>query len=154
MIKFLQYAALIVPWFSLGFTTSANRKKYMPVTIFGALIMTVVFQIAHQYDWWVIKKSIVPWGYMSDVTFIYGLFAVGTFWIFRFTSDKFPMFIILNAVMDSLMSFVILPLLGTLGIAHYKNISPWQYFLVIFGISFLLWIYHKWQEKIFKSENS
>lgn len=50
------------------------------------------------------------------------------------------------------MAFIVLPLLNVLGIATYKNILPWQYFLVIFVLSFIIYIYHKWQQRIYKSD--
>lgn len=149
MTEIFMYAALILPWFTLFFSNPEERKKYMPVTIFTSLLMTIIFQIAYTYEWWILHKQIVPWGYMIDVSFVYGIFAVGTFWIFRFTSHKFSIFILLNLIMDAFMAFIALPLLSVLRIATYKNIDPWQYFLVIFALSFIIYIYHKWQQKIF-----
>jgi hypothetical protein len=86
---------------------------------------------------------------MIDTSIAYGAFAVGTFWIFRFTYHRFSLFILINFIMDVIMCFAALPLLNVLGIAEYKNIAPWQYLLVIFGISFIIYFYHKWQEKAF-----
>lgn len=144
------FSSLLLPWFTLFFATSDSRKKYMPVTIFTSLLMTIIFQIAYTYKWWVIHEQIVPWGYMIDVGFAYGVFAVGTFWIFKLTSHKFILFVIVNLIMDALMAYLVLPLLGKLEIAEYKNISPTHYLVVIFTLSFIIYGYHKWQEKIFK----
>lgn len=152
MIHLIMLAALIVPWFTLFFTGPEERKRYMPVTIFTSLLMTIIFQIAYTYEWWILHEQIVPWGYMIDVSFVYGIFAIGTFWIFRFTSHNFLLFIIVNIIMDAFMAFIALPFLNVLGIATYENISPWQYFLVIFAVSFIIYMYHKWQQKIFRSE--
>ena len=154
MIKLLQYAVFIVPWFSLLLTSKENRKRYIPVTILSCFIMTIIFQIAYTYEWWEIEKYILPWGYMMDAGFVYGIFAVGTFWIFRFTSDKFLLFICINVIMDGIMTFIILPLLGKLHIAHYVHIHAWQYFLVIFGVSFLLYGYHLWQKEIYQNDKN
>ncbi|TRM10940.1 hypothetical protein FH966_03945 [Lentibacillus cibarius] len=152
--KLIMFAALILPWLTLFFTNSQTIKRYMPVTIFTSLLMTVIFQIAYTYKWWVIYKWIVPWGYMIDISFVYGIFTVGTFWIFRLTSHKFPLYIIVNLIMDAAMAFIALPFLGVLGIARYENIAPWQYFLVMFGISFIIYGYHKWQQKIYETDES
>lgn len=152
MVEIIMFAALILPWFTLFFSNPEERKKYMPVTIFTSLLMTIIFQIAYTYQWWIMHKQIVPWGYMIDVGFVYGVFAVGTFWIFRFTSHNFLLYIAVNMVMDAFMAFIALPLLGVLGIATYENISPWQYFLVTFGLSFIIYLYHGWQQKIYKSD--
>ncbi|WP_273122596.1 hypothetical protein ACNRWW_05010 [Metabacillus sp. HB246100] len=150
MNKVFMFSSLLLPWLTLFFATSDSRKKYMPVTIFTSLLMTIIFQIAYTYKWWIIHEQIVPWGYMIDVGFAYGIFAVGTFWIFKLTSHKFILFVIVNLIMDALMAYLILPFLGKLEIADYKNISPTQYLGVMFALSFIIYGYHKWQEKIFK----
>ncbi len=58
----------------------------------------------------------------------------------------------IDLITDAFMAFIVLPLLNVLGIATYKNILPWQYFLVIFVLSFIIYIYHKWQQRIYKSD--
>ncbi|MBM7598930.1 magnesium-transporting ATPase (P-type) [Virgibacillus halotolerans] len=152
MVHIIMLAGLIVPWFTLFFTSPEERRRYMPVTIFTSLLMTIIFQIAYTYEWWIMHKQIVPWGYMIDVSFVYGVFAVGTFWIFRFTSHGFLLYIVVNIIMDAFMAFIALPFLSVLDIATYENIAPWEYFLVIFGLSFIIYFYHKWQQKIYKSD--
>lgn len=148
-VKTLQLILLTAPWFSLFFLDKNTIKRYMPTTIFTALLMTILFQIAYAYGWWEIHQSIVPWGYMIDASFAYGVFAVGTFWIFYLTSHRFALYVLSNLVMDALFSFTVFPLLTRIGIATLKNITAWQYFFVIFGLSFVIYGYHKWQEKIF-----
>ncbi|MGG4549890.1 hypothetical protein ABER02_19270 [Rossellomorea marisflavi] len=148
-IKIILFIAFLLPWISLFFAKGSTIRKFMPVTIFTCLLMTIIFQIAYTYDWWVIHEYIVPWGYMIDVSFAYGVFAIGTFWIFRFTHHYFFLYIVTNLVMDAFMCFLALPLLDKLGIASYKNITSWEYFLVIFALSFVVYFFHKWQEKIF-----
>ncbi len=149
MNKFFMFSSLVLPWLTLFFTNSINRKKYMPVTIFTSLLMTIIFQIAYTYKWWTIQEQIVPWGYMIDVSFAYGIFTVGTFWIFSYTSHNFILYVIVNFIADSFMAYIALPLLGVLGIAKYENISPTQYLFVMFALSFIIYGYHQWQKKIF-----
>ena len=148
--KVMLFIAFFLPWFSLFFASSKTIKRFMPVTILTCLLMTIIFQIAYTYKWWIIHQYIIPWGYMIDVSFAYGIFAVGTFWIFRFTSHKFILYTTVNFLMDAFMCFAALPLLSLLGIAEYDKISPWQYLLVIYGLSFIIYAYQKWQETIFK----
>lgn len=150
--KVILYISLFLPWFTLLFAKKQRIKKYIPVIILTCLLMTIIFQIAYQYNWWVIHTYIVPWGYMIDVSFAYGLFPVGTFWIFYFTSGRFILFTITNLLMDAIMAYVVLPLLMKLGIAEYKLITSWQYFLIMYGISFIIYGYHIWQKKIYKED--
>ncbi|MFD2923736.1 hypothetical protein [Halobacillus naozhouensis] len=141
--------SLFLPWVTLFFASKQTIKRYMPVTIFTSFLMTIIFQIAYTYKWWFIHEYIVPWGYMIDVSFAYGIFAVGTFWIFRLTSHNFLLYTVVNLVLDGIMCFIALPTLEKLGISEYNHISPWQYLLVTYGLSFVIYFYHKWQEKIF-----
>ncbi|UOR10865.1 hypothetical protein [Halobacillus amylolyticus] len=133
---FLLVLALILPWTLLFFFEKKTIKRYMPVTIFTALLMTIIFQIAYTYEWWIIHEYIVPWGYMIDVSFAYGCFAVGTFMIFYFTSHKFWLYLLVNLVTDAFFGFVILGIvLKKMGVAEYKTLSGWQYWLIICAVN-------------------
>ncbi|MCM3031242.1 MULTISPECIES: hypothetical protein [unclassified Niallia] len=150
--KMILYISLLLPWFSLLFANKKRIKKYIPVIILTVFLMTIIFQIAFHYKWWIIHTYIVPWGYMIDVSFAYGLFPVGTFWIFYFTSSRFIIFTITNIIMDTLMAFAVLPGLSKLHIAEYKGIAPWQYFLIMYGLSFIIYGYYVWQQRIYKED--
>lgn len=152
MVNILLYASLFLPWLTLFFASKETIRRYMPVTIFTAFLMTIIFQIAYTYKWWTIHEYIVPWGYMIDVSFAYGIFSVGTFWIFKLTSHKFLLYIVVNFILDFIMCFIALPTLKIFGISEYNQISSWQYLLVTFGLSFVIYVYQKWQEKIFISD--
>ncbi|MBM7701961.1 hypothetical protein [Metabacillus iocasae] len=148
--KVALFITFFLPWLTLFFASKTTIKRYMPVTIFTCLLMTIVFQIAYHYKWWIIHTYIIPWGYMIDISFAYGIFAVGTFWIFRLTSHRFLLYTIVNILMDTFMCFIALPLLlGSLKIAEYKNITPLQYFFVLYGISIIIYFYHKWQDSLY-----
>lgn len=147
MIKLALVSCLVIPWLTLFFME--NYKRYVPVAIFTSLIMTIVFEIAYTYKWWIIHEHILPWGYITDVSFAYGLFAVGTIWIFYLTFHKFWIYVLTNLSFDILMAYVGLNILQILGVATIKNITEWQYFLVMFFVSFIIYGYQLWHEKIF-----
>ncbi|GAA4714777.1 hypothetical protein [Brevibacillus fulvus] len=148
-MRFVLVLLLVVPWLSLFWLDKQTIKRYMPVTIFTALLMTIIFQIAYTFKWWTIHQSIVPWGYMIDVSFAYGIFTVGTLWIFVLTYRKFWIYLLTNVAMDAIFAFVVFPLLDKTGVATLHKISAWQYFLVILAISLLIYGYQAWQEPIF-----
>lgn len=152
LIKLLLLLALILPWLTVVFLNKNLVRRYMPVTIFTCLLMTIVFQIAYNYKWWTIDSYIVPWGYMIDISFAYGIFAVGTFWIFVLASNNFRIFLIVNLIMDAFLCFVVLGLLERLGVTTLVNIHKWQYFIVTFILSLIIYVYHLWQEKIFSEK--
>jgi hypothetical protein len=153
MTRILLYIALILPWFSLFFIRKSTIKRFMPVTIFTALLMTIVFQIAYTYDWWVIHEYIAPWGYMVDVSFAYGVFAVGTLWIFILTHHSYVKYLITNMVFDGFFSFFVFDILDKLGIGTIKNLKEWQYFLIMLLVSVIIYIYFRWQDTIWKEDD-
>ncbi|GLG01234.1 hypothetical protein Alches_12730 [Alicyclobacillus hesperidum subsp. aegles] len=151
-IKMLLWLLLVLPWVTLVFLDKDTVKRYMPVTIFTCLLMTIIFQIAYTFKWWTIYQYIVPWGYMIDVSFAYGIFAVRTLWIFHLTSHKFCLYVITNVVIDAFFAFIALAImLPSFGIGAYNLLQPWQYFLVIFALFFIIYGFHIWQQGIFKA---
>ncbi|MDQ0858780.1 hypothetical protein [Bacillus sp. V2I10] len=72
----------------------------------------------------------------------YGLFSVGTMWIFILTYKYFLHYITANIIMDAFLCFIGLSLLTRLGIATFK-IGFWLYFLIVFTISFIIYSYQK-----------
>ncbi|MGY0694409.1 hypothetical protein ACW2QC_16790 [Virgibacillus sp. FSP13] len=149
MLKIALILAFILPWLTLIWANKYSLKKFMPVTILTGLIMTIIFEIAHAYNWWTIHEYLFPWGYITDTSFAYGLFMMGTFWIFYFTYGKLWVFVLTNIVFDLFMGFAGMNILRVIGVATMHTISEWQYFLVMFFISLVLYVYQRWQETIF-----
>ncbi len=149
--KLLLWIAWIVPWFSLLFLKKDVLKRYMPVAVFTSLLVTIVFEIAHALRWWEMKEWIVPWGSITNVSFVYGLFIVGTIWIFYFTFRSFWLFLATNVAVDALQAFVFDGLFEG-RVYRLIRINDFQVFLLMIGISFVIYAYQKWQEGVFAEE--
>lgn len=149
MIKFTLISILVLPWLSLYYMKNHAIKRYLPVAIFTSLIMTIMFEIAYTYEWWIIHEYIFPWGYITDVSFVYGLYAVGTMWIFYYTYHNFWVYLITHFSFDFMVAYIVLNFLDQSKVLTLKNISEWQYLLVSFAVSIILYGYQLWQEKIF-----
>jgi hypothetical protein len=140
---------LILPWLSLFFLKKESIKRYMPVTIFTALLVTITFEIAYVYKWWVIKEEIVPWGNITNVSFAYGMFFIGTMWIFYFTYRKFWVYLFTNLVVDGLYVFFFAKLIeGKIRVL--VNIDKPTLFFVMILQALIIYGYQVWQEGIFK----
>jgi hypothetical protein len=72
--KFIMWSFLIVPWLSLLLLKREVVKRYMPVAIFTALLVTIYNELG---------PSLITF-----VPFVYGGFLVGTIWFFYFTFGK------------------------------------------------------------------
>lgn len=150
-MQILLWLGFILPWFSLVLLKKEDIKRYMPVTILTSLIMTIIFEIAYTYDWWIIHQTIMPWGYITNVVFNYGIFAVGTLWIFYLTSHHFLIYMLTNFVINVLFAFIgIRWIVEGLGIATF-NLESWQWFGIAILVSLIIYGYHRWQEKVFVS---
>ena len=149
--KLLLWITWIVPWFSLLFLKKDMIKRYMPVAVFTALLVTIVFEIAYALRWWEMLERIVPWGTITNVSFVYGLFIVGTIWIFYFTYRNFWLFLAVNAAVDALQAFVFDGLFEG-RVYRLVRINDFQVFLLMIGIAFVIYGYQKWQEGVFAKE--
>src|SRR5690625_3744829 len=97
MVMFLLWLILIIPWLTMIFYNTYSLKRFMPVSIFVSLLVTLIFQMGYVYKWWIIGKSLVKWGHITSLPITFGSFLVGTLWIFHFTYDKgFKVYFITN----------------------------------------------------------
>ncbi|CAM3540629.1 hypothetical protein [Marinicrinis lubricantis] len=150
----LMWGMLVIPWISLFFLKPASIRRFMPVSILGALLVTIVFEIAHAFHWWTLmdKAIIVPWGYITNTAYVYGFFLIGTLWIFKLTYHRFWLFVLANLLVDGGFQFGLDPLFERAGFYQLERISHWQTFLVMSGIALLLYLYQMWQEGSLSSE--
>jgi hypothetical protein len=88
MVKFILLAMLILPWLSLIFINKYSLKRFMPVAILASLLVTIIFELGYVYSWWKVQAELVPWDKITSVPLVYGVFLVGTIWIFRFTFGR------------------------------------------------------------------
>lgn len=148
--KVLLWAGLLAPWLTLFFMKAESIKRYMPVAIFVSLLLTIIYEIAYTYKWWVLKVFIVPWGYITNVSFVYGIFLVGTIWIFHFTYKSFKVYLVTNMIVDAVFAFGLLPLISRLGIDKFVNLPKWGAYLIMLSLALIIFLYQRWQEGIFK----
>lgn len=147
MIKTFQWLMLFLPWLTLFAARRGSVKRMMPSVVFTSLLVTILSIIGYEFKWWIIHKYIVPWGEIVDISFVYGIFAVGTFWIFYFTGRSFWLFILVNVVVDALFSFGILPIMERIGIVTVR-IPLWQTFLLDIAMMLIIYVYHRWQTAV------
>ena len=150
--KMILWSFLLLPWPTLFFLGKETVKRYMPVAIFVSLLVTILFEVAHALKWWVMIEWIVPWGYITNVSFVYGIFLVGTIWIFRFTYRNFYLYMATNLVIDGLFAFVFSNLFEG-RIYKLVNFNQFQVFLLMTGLALTIYLYQRWQEGIFIRNN-
>ncbi|MEW9674246.1 hypothetical protein [Ammoniphilus sp. 3BR4] len=154
MAKLILWLMLIIPWLSLFFINKHSLKRFMPVGILAALLITLILEIGYVYNWWTILEGILPWEHFITYPLTYGPFLVGTIWIFHFTFDKsFWVYILTNAVIDALYAFAILNVLVYFGVYRLDRIGNFGIFMLIFPFAFVIYAYQKWQEGVLIKPN-
>lgn len=148
--KVILWSLLIVPWLSLIFMKKDGIKTYLSTTIFTALLVTIVYEIAYVYQWWDLNITIVPWGKITNVSYAYGIFSIGTLWIFYLTYKKFWLYLLTNIVIDGIDAFFVTWFMESRKIIFYLNITKIGLFLVMVSLSLLAYGFQKWHEKTFE----
>jgi hypothetical protein len=147
--KAILWSMLILPWLSLLLMKRDGLKRYTPVAVFTALLVTITYEIAYVYEWWVIDTSIVPWGNITNLPNAYGLFFVGTLWIFYLTYRHFGLYLLVNTAFNWVFAFPAMAFFDAVGIKHYVNMTPWVLWAIGVVQSLVIYGYQKWQEDIF-----
>ncbi|MDR7003077.1 hypothetical protein [Neobacillus niacini] len=145
--KLILWLLLIVPWLTLFFMKKEGIKRYMPVTIFTALLVTIVYEIGYTYKLWQIKEAIVPWGYITNVSFAYGAFFITTIWVFYFTFRNFWLYLATNIVIDAFGAWVILKFVEARKLTHF-TISSFNLLLIFVTIALIAYVFEIWYEKV------
>lgn len=151
LTKTILWSALFIPWLTLIFLRKETVKRYFPVSVFTSLLVTVVFEIAYALDWWKLTASVVPWGNITNVPFVYGVFFIGTLWIFHLTFRRFWLYMLTNLVIDALQIFVASRFLFEGWIYDLHKINEFQVFLIMTGLSLVIYVYQIWQEGILQT---
>ncbi|HEY3425704.1 MAG TPA: hypothetical protein VGL27_12970 [Negativicutes bacterium] len=147
--QIIMWSMLILPWLTLPFMKKESIKRFSSAILLTALLVTITHEIAHAFQWWIALDSIVPWGYITNVSYSYGLFLVGTYWAFHFTFRRFWLYMILNIAIGGLWVFPILHFLEQIKIFQYVNINEWFLWLINIIIAVIIYSYQVWHDNIF-----
>jgi hypothetical protein len=145
--QIVMWVLFIGPWLLL-FTVDKERvKRYMAVSLFG-VVLTIVFQIADRFNWREVNETI--FFFVNMTPFPFGIFIIGTLFIFYFTYPGFWVFMIINAAFDLFQAFVMSPIVEKLDIYTLKEINHFLLLILMMIIAALLFLYQKWQDTAFK----
>lgn len=153
MQKIILLAMTVLPWISVCFMDKHSRKRFMPVGILASLLVTIIFEIGYVYDWWKIYVELFPWDEITSVPLTYGMFLVGTVWIFHFTfNKKFWVYMAANILFDAFYAFIVLNLLVRVGIYGLVNMGNLGIFMLMVLLALIIYPYQKWQDGIMNAK--
>ncbi|PZD97425.1 hypothetical protein DNH61_03505 [Paenibacillus sambharensis] len=153
MKQIVLWSLLIVPWASLLLLKPDTIRRYMPVALLMTIIHTLTYQAAYYYNWWnESKSSLFGWDRIMPVPWVYGAYLIVVIWVFRFTYGQFWLYLTVNLVMDGLFMYLAYPLLGRLGFVSAESSLPTiAIYAMMIGFSLIIYLYHMWQNDIFKA---
>ena len=150
--KQLLVSMIIISWFSLAFAGKESIKRFLPASLFMAIIVRVVNIIAKKRKWWWWYEKIHP-SVSGSFPFVWGSFFVSSLWIMKFTYGNFMRYIGLNVIAHSAFTYVLEPFLQKFGIASLVRMKKSQLMYVFTVLAFLLYGFQLVKEKALVKRN-
>ncbi|MEH7385564.1 hypothetical protein V7147_09170 [Bacillus sp. JJ1521] len=145
MVKFIKYnkmlliLMLIISWLSLLLMGKNSVKRFLPAGVFMALFTRWENVVAKKRTWWWWYEKLHP-KLPGSFPFVWGPFMIGSMWILKLTYGNFFRYLILNLIVDSIFTFVLVDKwLTKWGIASLVRMKKIQLSLLLFIDSLLLY---------------
>ena len=117
---------MFLSWMTALFIGRNAIKKYLVASVILTKLVEIQFSYARKKKWWWFYKTPTFDGMHPNH---WGPYLMGSMWILKFTFGKFPLFLLVNAIVDFLYAFPGVWLFKKLKIAHLKRINRLQFFL-------------------------
>lgn len=146
--QILMWSILFLPWLTLFFMKSEDRKRFMPVALLSAVTSVIVVQMGENLGWFIYGESTYP--LRTGYYIIFGLNTVTTMWLFYFLYGQFWKYMAVDIVLN--FGFIYLfhvYFLGSLGLFHEVGMTPFVNALIPTADGALIYGYQMWQEGIF-----
>lgn len=137
--QLLMWSLFILPWLTLFFINMKDLKRFMPTTLFTALTSGIILQIGYSTNLWYFRES-------NFTLVMYGLLPLVLLWIIRFTFGHFWIYMVMNAIIDLVFAFVIMPWFGRIGIFGVENWTSVSIYIINLIHSIVIYGYQRWQE--------
>jgi hypothetical protein len=141
--KVFSLAQLIIPWLTVPFMGKRSFFRFLPIASLVNLFLSTTSIIANKKKWWINKNPISPGS--VDFTYFLGPYFVGTLWIFKLTYGKFPKYLLLNFVIDTINAYPYFFISQKVGLFKFKkwNNTKWGlmsmfWAILIYGIQYLV----------------
>ncbi|QDR80312.1 hypothetical protein [Sporomusa termitida] len=147
--SFIMWSLTIVPWLSLFFMKKNEIKHWMPVATFAVVLTTIIGDIGIRLGFWATRESIYPFAQMLPYAF--GIMPVLTIWVFKFTYERFWLYMVTNTILDIGFNFFLLNyFLSSRGIIDI-NISPFLSLPITLMHAVVIYGYQRWQDDVLLS---
>lgn len=145
--KSLLVLIMILSWFSIPLLGKREIKRFLPAGLFITMIVSIEDLIAKKRKWWWWYEKLHP-KLSGIVPLLWGPFFIGSIWILKWTYGKFIRYIILNLIIDSMFTYLLVDLFKKIGIASLVRLKKYQLSLLFFLKSLLLYGFQFVKEKM------
>jgi hypothetical protein len=142
----------VLSWLSLVFADKKSVKRFLPTSLFMAIIVTMVQFIAKKRRWWFWYGKKHP-SVLASFPFTWGIFFACSFWIMKFTYDNFKRYLGLNLIVHLAFTYVGEPILKKFGVASLVRMKKIQLMYLLMMLALLLYGFHFVKEKELVNRN-
>ncbi|MCR1833544.1 hypothetical protein NSA56_03935 [Oceanobacillus caeni] len=136
----------VLSWFSLAFAGKKSIKRFLPVSLFMAIVVTLVQFIAKKRRWWLWYGKRQP-SVLASFPFTWGSFFASSLWIMKYTYGNFKRYIGLNLIWHLAFTYVGEPILKKFGIASLVRMKKIQLMYVFMILALTLYGFQIVKEK-------
>ncbi|MGG1401340.1 hypothetical protein ABE288_26485 [Bacillus salipaludis] len=143
------FLMFILPWLTIPLLGNKAMKRYLPSGLLMCLYLIFEGRLAEKRKWWWFPLNIKP-NVLGEMPLIFGPFLVGTLWILKYTFGKFPLYVLINIIIDAAFTYLGLNLFKKIGYVSLVRLSKFQLSLVFLIKTFVLYGFQMVYEKLFR----
>jgi hypothetical protein len=145
--RILSGVFFIVSWLVAFIIGKKNIRRFAPVAILSLFLVTLIEIIGYHFNWWRYKRLIVSKIKSIDLAILLGPFFIGTIAIFSLSYRfGFRIYILVNMIIDSIFSYVLLPFLEKIGHLELTKITRTGLNFLMILVALVLYPFQKWQD--------
>ncbi|MFS0674886.1 hypothetical protein [Ornithinibacillus sp. 179-J 7C1 HS] len=143
---------MMFSWLSLLFIGKKSIKRFLPASLFMAILVRCVNVIAKKRRWWWYTK-IHPF-VSGSFPFVWGPFFVSSFWFLKYSYGKLIKYFGLNLSAHFLFTYILEPILNKMGIASLVRMKKLELMYVFLVLASFLYGFQYISEKVSMSKGS
>lgn len=136
--KLFLLAILILPWLTIPLLGKKTIKRFWLASFFMSFVVWIESLIARRYRWWMFYEKLHS-KVLGELPLIVGPFFIGTLWILKFAYGKIVRFTIINLIVDSFFTYILVEWFQKSKIATLFRLNKIQLSLLFFVKSMLLY---------------
>ncbi|WP_421383790.1 hypothetical protein ACOJQI_04185 [Bacillus salacetis] len=139
--KVLILLLLVFSWVMLPFAGWRSIKRFMPASLFMCFFLLIEDVIAERFKWWIIYPNLSS--KISGMTpFAVGPFFTGSIFILKYTYGRFPLFLLVNLIVDTFFVYPFYRWFKKLGVWTLIKMNQLQLLSVFLTKSILMYGFH------------